>query len=94
MIRDHEREQKGRPLARGAEVTVKLKNGKTLKKTVDYFLGSYLRPMSDAQMAAKYRRLALRTLPADKVAEIEDIVWNLERAPDMTKLVAALQGTP
>ena len=93
MIRDHEREQKGRPLARGAEVTVKLKNGKTLKKTVDYFLGSYLRPMSDAQMAAKYRRLALRTLPADKVAEIEDIVWNLERAPDMTKLVAALQGT-
>ena len=91
-VRDPEREQKGRPYARGADVAVTLKNGKTLKKTVDYYLGSYLRPMTDVQMAAKYRRLAGKTLSPDKVATLEGAVRGLERAATVAPLVEVLRG--
>ena len=40
VIRDEEREKKGRAFARGADVEVVLKNGKMLRKTVDNFLGA------------------------------------------------------
>jgi 2-methylcitrate dehydratase PrpD len=92
VIRDEEREQKGRAYARGTKVEIKLKNGKTLEKTVDHYLGSYLRPMTGEQMASKFRRLASKTLPAKNVAEIEKIVDSLERAPTIARLVKVLHG--
>jgi aconitate decarboxylase len=92
VVRSQEREQKGRPFARGADVEVVLKNGKTLQKTVDHFLGSYQRPMTDEQMAAKFRRLASKTLSAHSVAELEGIVRNLQSAPTVANLVQALRG--
>ena len=71
VLRDEEREKRGRPFARGADVEVVLKNGKRAAKTVDNFLGSYQRPMTDEQMATKYRRLASKTLSPEGVAELE-----------------------
>ncbi len=91
VVRDEAREEKGRPYARGASVNIVLKNGKTLNKTVDFFLGSYLRPMTSAQMSAKYRRLASRTLSPEKVAAIENTVWNLEQAASLTELTNHLK---
>ena len=92
VVRDQEREKKGRPYARGANVEVKLKNGKSLKKTVDFYLGSYMRPMTHEQMATKFQRLASKTLPAKAVTELEGTVRSLESAPTVTQLIKVLQG--
>jgi 2-methylcitrate dehydratase PrpD len=92
VLRSPEREQKGRAFARGADVEVVLKNGTTLRRTVDNFLGSYQRPMTDEQMAAKFRRLAAKALPQEKVALLEEIVQNLERASTVAGLVDTLKG--
>jgi len=93
VVRDEEREKKGRPFARGAAVEVLLKNGRTLNKTVDNFLGSFQRPMTDEQMAQKYRRLAVKTLPPEGVVELERTIRNLERAPTVAGLVKLLRGS-
>ena len=92
VLRSPEREQKGRAFARGADVEVVLKNGTTLTKTVDNFIGSYQRPMSDEQMAAKFRLLAAKALPADAVERLERSVWTLERMPSVRELVGILQA--
>ena len=92
VVRDLEREKKGRPYARGVNVEVRLKDGKTLKKTVDFYLGSYMRPMTHEQMATKFQRLASKTLSPKAVTELEGTVRSLESAPTVTKLIKVLQG--
>ncbi|MDO9437247.1 MmgE/PrpD family protein [Hydrogenophaga sp.] len=90
--RDEEREKKGRPFARGVDVEVTLKNGKTLRRVVDNFLGSFQRPMTDEQMAVKYRRLAAKALPPQAVQDIEHFVRNMERETSAAPLVRLLRG--
>jgi 2-methylcitrate dehydratase PrpD len=92
VLRSPEREQKGRPFARGADVEVVLKNSAVLKKTVDNFVGSYQRPMSDEQMTAKYRRLAAKSLPTDAVDQLERCVRSLEQAPSVREMIDLLKG--
>lgn len=92
VTRDLEREAKGRPYARGARVDITLKNGKAISRTVDFYLGSPRKPMTGEQMAAKYRRLAIKTLPAERVSVIEDFVWGLENQSSISPLVEALRG--
>jgi 2-methylcitrate dehydratase PrpD len=91
-VRDPGREQKPPQYHRGATVEVRLKNGETLHSTVDYFVGSHHRPMSEAQVVAKFRNLASRTLPSDSIARIEEIIWNLERETETTTLSRILRG--
>jgi aconitate decarboxylase len=90
-VRSVERERKGNDYRYGADVGVKLKNGKTLQKTVDFPIGSNLRPLTSEQMASKFRRLAAKALPVDKVAEIERIIWGLEREATVRPLIKGLQ---
>jgi 2-methylcitrate dehydratase PrpD len=59
---------------------------------VDFFVGSHHRPLSEAQVVAKFRNLASRTLPPASIAKIEEIVWNLERAPETKTLSQILRG--
>jgi 2-methylcitrate dehydratase PrpD len=92
VIRSREREQKGIAYARGAEVEVALKDGRTLKKTVDFYVGSSQRPMTDTQIATKFRRLASKSLASQNVTELEGMILNLERASTAEKLVKLLQG--
>jgi 2-methylcitrate dehydratase PrpD len=92
VVHSTEREEKGRPFARGTDIEVRLKDGTVLKKTVDYFLGSYLRPMTHEQMADKFRRLASKALSQDGVNALEAAVWDLERASSASNLLRALQG--
>lgn len=90
--RDEAREQKGRPFARGVDVEVTLKNGQILKKVVDNFLGSFQRPMTDEQMAVKYRRLAAKSLQTQTVQDIEHFVRNIEREASVAPLIRMLHG--
>jgi aconitate decarboxylase len=92
VVRDLEREKRPRPYHRGAVVTVKMKNGKELEKTADYFIGTYERPMTDAQMSEKYRKLASKTVSSESVTEIESIVWKLERETSVRRLADVLRG--
>jgi 2-methylcitrate dehydratase PrpD len=92
VVHSPEREEKGRPLARGTDIEVRLKNGRVLKKTVDYFLGSYLRPMTHEQMAVKFRRLASKAIPQNGVKALEATVWNLERESSVANFLELLQG--
>jgi 2-methylcitrate dehydratase PrpD len=92
VVHDKEREQKGFELSRGAAVEVRLKNGEILKKTVDYRPGSQRCPLTEEQMTKKFRRMAAKVLSAAKIAEIENIVANLDRAPNIEPLVAVLRG--
>jgi aconitate decarboxylase len=90
--RDVEREKKGRAFARGAAVEVVLKDGRVLHKVVDNFLGSWQKPMSDEQMAQKYRRLAAKSIAPEAVQELERLVRTLETVPAATALVRILRG--
>ncbi len=90
--RDVEREKKGRPFARGVDVEVVLKDGRVLRKVVDNFLGSWQKPMSDEQMAVKYRRLAAATLAPAAVQELELLVRTMETVPAATAFVRLLRG--
>jgi 2-methylcitrate dehydratase PrpD len=89
--RNPEREERGRAFARGADVEVVLKNGTVLKKTVDNFIGSYQRPMTDEQMRAKYRRLAAKALPGEAVDRLEQAVLTLEKTPNVQGLIDVLK---
>jgi 2-methylcitrate dehydratase PrpD len=92
VVRSEAREQLGREYHRGADVQVLLKNGTVIRKTADFFLGTCERPMSDAQMSEKYRKLASKTLPATEIAAIEAAVWGLEREPSVARLAGILRG--
>jgi len=92
VVRDLEREKLPREFHRGAVVSVELKNGQRLVRTADYFIGTYERPMTAGQISEKYRKLAGKTFPPHRVAEIEDIVWKLERATTVQPLTDSLCG--
>lgn len=92
VVRSVEREQKGIDYWNGAEVKVKLRNGKTLSKTVDFPVGGDRRPLSAEQLAAKYRRLALKTLPQGSVSELERMVFGIERARSVKPMFDLLRG--
>lgn len=92
VVRNIEREQRGHEYRKGADVEVTLKNGTILKKSVDFYLGTDRRPLTSEQMAAKYRRLAAKALPSDKIATIEEIIWKLESVPTVTQLIQNLAG--
>lgn len=91
-VRDPEREQKPKHFHRGARVEVKLKSGKVLANTVDFFVGSHHRPLTEAQVVTKFRNLTSRTLSAQNVAKIEGLVFELEHAPEVATLSATLRG--
>ncbi len=92
MVRSVEREQKGNIYRKGVDMQVTLKNGKVLKKTVDFALGNDLRPLTGEQMATKYRRLAAKALSMEDVAQVEKIVWDLDRVSSVAPLVNSLRG--
>jgi aconitate decarboxylase len=93
VLRDEEREKKGRPFARGCDVEVVLKSGGVLRKVVDNFIGSFQKPMSPDQMLAKYRRLASRSLNDDQIMKLENAIMTLEGKQDITDILELLASS-
>lgn len=91
VVRDEAREKKGRTYARGAEVEVLLKDGSMRTKVVDNFLGSYQRPMTDEQMAVKFRRLAEKALSSERTLELEGLVRRLEQVSSAADVIDVLR---
>ncbi len=70
------------------EATATLKDGTTVHVRVDHAIGSLQRPMSDADLVAKFSAMSQPILGDDKTRELLDICWNLSGANDVRALVA------
>lgn len=68
------------------DVTLELANGTTLHHHVDYAIGSVQRPMSDADIEAKFRGLAGPVLPAAAVGQLIDKCWSVTELDDAAVL--------
>lgn len=71
--------------SRQARVRVELEDGRTLEQAVDHPSGSPARPLTAAQLQAKFLELAARTAPARGPALLEDCL-HLERVADVSTL--------
>jgi 2-methylcitrate dehydratase PrpD len=70
-------------------VTVTLKDGRVLKKHVEHAIGSLARPMTDADLDAKFGSLADPVLGAQEASRLRDLCWNIEKLDDVAVLAAA-----
>jgi 2-methylcitrate dehydratase len=71
-------------------LTVTLAGGKQLVKEVEFPRGHARNPMSDAEVEAKFRRLAERRYGAERVHKILAACWNLEKLSAAGELLKLL----
>jgi len=72
-----------------ARVTIHTRDGRTFDRHVEHALGTLARPMSDADLEAKFRGLAQETLPPAQVEEIVNLCWQVAALPDAGVLARA-----
>ncbi len=76
------------------DMTVTLTDGRTIHRHIVHAIGSVEKPMSDAQLEAKFKDLADGVLPAAQAARVMGMCWSLptlENAGDVAR--AGVQGT-
>ena len=71
-----------------AVLAIKTKTGTVLTEKVLTNRGGPERPLSDEELAIKFRDNALRVLPSDSVAEIEDAAKRLDVLESLDELLA------
>jgi 2-methylcitrate dehydratase len=71
------------PEAMLCRVSVTTRSGATHECRVEYHRGHWRNPMSDTEVEAKYRRMALQRLPAARVDELAERVWRLDETRDV-----------
>jgi 2-methylcitrate dehydratase PrpD len=72
-----------------ARVTIRMKNGADHSKHVEHALGTLPRPMSDADLEAKFKGLAAEVLPPAQVEEAINLCWNMSAQADAGALARA-----
>jgi 2-methylcitrate dehydratase PrpD len=72
-----------------ARVSIRLKNGAAHSKHVEHALGTLPRPMSDADLEAKFRGLAGEVLPVAQVEEAINLCWEISAQADAGALARA-----
>lgn len=75
------------PVAAG-EVVMNTKNGGSFRKLVANAFGND--PLTDKQLEAKFRQMALKYMPEKQIKEIFNTIWELEKVNDISKLTAQL----
>jgi len=74
-----------------SRVEVTLRDGRRLERWADEnYRGGPDNPLSDAQLEAKFLDCAEGLIDADASRRVLDLVWALERAPDVAAIVPAL----
>jgi 2-methylcitrate dehydratase len=71
------------------ELEVVLKSGARKSFRVEYHRGHFKNPMTDAEMEEKFRSMAQKQLPTERVDNLLRILWNIENEPQLSKLIAA-----
>ena len=75
-----------------AEVTVTLRDGRSITESVAHATGAPENPMTDAQLEQKFRTLAHRVLSQSQTDELLAALWALDTADDVTGVMALTQG--
>ena len=73
------------------ELEIVLKSGARKTTRVEYHRGHFKNPMTDAEMEEKFRQMAQRHLRAHRVDSLMRLIWNLESAPKISALIAAMR---
>lgn len=76
-------------LANLCELEVVLKSGTRKTVRVEYHRGHFKNPMTDAEMEEKFRLMAQKHLPADRVDNLLRVVWSIDKEPQVSNLIAA-----
>ena len=80
------------PDVRPARVEVRLLGGATFSETVDRPIGGFDKPLSDEELAEKFRQLAGLKLTPAKIASLEQMLKSLPDLRDVGQLSPLLQG--
>ena len=72
-----------------SHVFIRLKDGRTLERRVEHALGTLERPMSDADLEAKFRGLAEGILTGQQSSEVIRLCWSVESLPDAGAIARA-----
>jgi 2-methylcitrate dehydratase PrpD len=72
-----------------ARVTIRTRDGRTLSRHVEHALGTLARPMSDADLVAKFRGLAQEVLARARLEEVIRLCWNISELEDAGRLARA-----
>lgn len=71
-----------------SEIT--LKDGRLLRKRVDYPRGHARNPMSDQEVESKFRSMASRVMPRDQMERLIETVWKLDELNDVGEITALM----
>ncbi len=78
----------GKDEMRAVRVTVTTKNGAALTEAVTYRTGHWRNPISDADLASKFRNLATRVITDEAAERIEGIVMAIDAESDPIPMLA------
>jgi 2-methylcitrate dehydratase PrpD len=77
-----------------ARVRMTLRGGRVLEKHVEHAIGSLERPLSDAQLEAKFRALTEGRIPRDQADRVISICWSIGSLKDAGELARATGVRP
>jgi 2-methylcitrate dehydratase PrpD len=80
------------PLRNTAHVTIEVNDGRLFEKTVLEAKGTPANPCSEAEIRAKFRRLASAALPESAVNEVSVLVDRIDTLPSLEPLSRALRA--
>jgi 2-methylcitrate dehydratase PrpD len=69
------------------DMTIVLKDGRTLRRYIAHAIGSVEKPMTDKQLEAKFADLADGVIPAPAIRRAMDACWNVESLPSAAEIV-------
>jgi 2-methylcitrate dehydratase PrpD len=71
------------------DMTIVLKDGRTLQRHIEHAIGSLDAPMTDSALEVKFTDLADGILPASVVRQVMDLCWKIETLPDAGEIARA-----
>lgn len=78
--------------SRPAKVTVKLSDGRVLSQQLDFARGTPKKPMTEAELRAKFITCAARVLTSEQIQRTADLIEGLEGLEDIGELCELLAG--
>jgi 2-methylcitrate dehydratase PrpD len=74
------------------DMTIVLKDGRTLHKYIEHAIGSVEVPMTDEQLEAKFADLADGILPKARIRTLMDCCWGVEQLASANAIAQAAEG--
>jgi 2-methylcitrate dehydratase PrpD len=68
------------------DMTIVLKDGRTLNRRIEHAIGSVETPMTDKQLETKFADLADGIIPAGSIRRVMDACWNVETLPNAAEI--------